>query len=105
MVFSFLLVVLVAVLLTVGLVVWCCIKPTVARVLARIFSVVALGVGVGVLTWGICAAALGDSMRTPLGSFITAPSEAIGWGAGFLAAGVTALVLSFIGGKRVGSAT
>jgi len=99
MALHFLGIVLVAVLPPVGLVVWCCMKPAVAPVLARIFSVVALGVGVGALTWGICAAVLGDAIRTPFGSFITAPSEAIGCGAGFFAAGVAALVLSFTGGN------
>ncbi len=94
--------VLLCVLLAVALLLWCTIKPNVGRRFARIFAVLAIGTGIGVLTWGICAAALGEVIRSPLGltSFIAEPSEAIGWGAGSLAAGITALVLSFIGGSR-----
>ena len=89
-------------LVVVVLFVWCIIRPNVGRRFARIFAVLAIGTGIGVLTWGICAAALGETLRSPLGltSLIAEPSEAIGWGAGSLAAGVTALVLSFIGGSR-----
>jgi len=67
--------------------------------LARIFAVVALGTGVGCLVWGITSAALGEAVRTPWGldSLITTSSEAIGCGAGLMAAGVTALVLSYVG--------
>ena len=94
--------VLLFVLLVVTLFVWCTIRPNVGRRFARIFAVLAIGSGIGILTWGICAAALGEAIRSPLGltSLIAEPSEAIGWGAGSLAAGVTALVLSFIGGSR-----
>lgn len=79
---------------------WGIFRPNVGRFLSRIFAVAAIGGGIGFLTWGICAAALGDAIRSPFGliSLVAEPSEAIGWGAGFLAAGVTALVLSFVGG-------
>ena len=82
---------------------WCIIRPNVGRLLARIFAVFAIGGGIGVLTWGICSAALGAALRSPFGltSLIAEPSEAIGWGTGALAAGITALVLSFIGGRKV----
>ena len=81
---------------------WCIIRPNVGRRFARVFAVAAIGIGIGFLTWGICAAALGEAIRSPLGltSLIAAPSEAIGWGAGSLAAGITALVFSFVGGAR-----
>ena len=94
--------VILSVLLVVTLFVWCIIRPNVGRRFARIFAVLAIGTGIGILTWGICAAALGEAIRSPLGltSLIAEPSEAIGWGAGSLATGVTALVLSFIGGSR-----
>jgi len=85
-------------LLVVGLFVWCAVKPSVGRRFTRVFSVLAIGVGIGVLVWGICAAGLGESIRGP--RFTAQPSEAIGWGAGTLAAGVTALVLSFIPSQR-----
>ena len=89
-------------LVVAALLLWCIIRPSVGRCFARIFAVLAIGGGIGILTWGICAAALGDAIRSPLGltSLIAEPSEAIGWGAGSLAAGITALVLSFIGGRK-----
>ena len=94
--------VLLFVLLVVALFSWCIIRPNVGRRFARIFAVAAIGIGIGFLTWGICAAALGETIRSPLGltSLVAAPSEAIGWGAGSLAAGITALVFSFVGGAR-----
>ena len=94
--------VLLFVLLVVALFLWGIIRPNVGRRFARIFAVLAIGTGIGVLTWGICAAALGEAVRSPFGltSLIAEPSEAIGWGAGSFAAGITALVLSFIGGGR-----
>jgi hypothetical protein len=85
-------------LLAAGLCVWCLARPHIGRIVARSLSVIAIGSGVGTLTWGICAAALGDSIRslTMFPVLIDAPSEAIGLGAGFLAGGVLALVLTFL---------
>ena len=87
-------------LATVAFLVWALVNPRVGRAFTRIFAVLAIGLGVGVLTWGIVAASLTGSVRSPLGlaSLISEPSEAIGWGAGSLAAGFTALVLSFVVG-------
>jgi hypothetical protein len=95
--------VLLLLLVVAALLLWCIIRPNVGRLFARIFAVLAIGGGIGVLTWGICAAALGEAIRSPFGltSLIAEPSEAIGWGAGILAAGITALVLSFIGGRKI----
>ena len=75
------------------------------RLLFRLAAVLGNGIGVGVLTWGIISAATGDPIRSPVDYFdigfaISTPSEAIGWGAGFLAGGFTALLFSFIGGRR-----
>jgi hypothetical protein len=94
--------VLLGILLVVALLLWCTIRPDVGRRFARMFAVLAIGTGIGVLTWGICAAALGEVIRSPFGltSLIAEASEAIGWGAGSLAAGITALVLSYVGGCR-----
>lgn len=69
------------------------------KFLVRTVAVLAIGIGTGVLIWGISAAALQEPIRSPvdyfdIGFLISAPSEAIGWGAGFLAAGITAIVLS-----------
>jgi hypothetical protein len=73
----------------------------VGRAIARIFAVLAVGSGVGILTWGITAAKSGQPVFIPCGleQCVGGPSEIIGWGAGILAAGVTALLLSFVGGR------
>ncbi len=90
-----------AILLAVALLIWALVNPSVARGFARIFAVLSIGLGAGVLTWGIVAASLTGTVRSPFGlaSLISEPSEAIGWGAGCLAAGITALVLSFVVGR------
>jgi hypothetical protein len=78
--------------------VWGLINPVVGRRLARTFAVIAMGLGMGLLLWGISGAASGERLRPPFGSnIITDVSEAIGWGAGFLTGGIVALVLSFLG--------
>ena len=75
----------------VALLLWCLICPPIGRMVARCLSVVLIGGGVGSLVWGICAAALGDSVRSPLffPDLVAAPSDAIGLGSGLLIAGVT----------------
>jgi len=74
------------------------INPVVGRRLARTFAVIAMGLGMGLLLWGISGAASGERLRPPFGSnIITEVSEGIGWGAGFLTGGIVALVLSFLG--------
>jgi len=66
------------------------------RMLARLVAVVALGAGIGVLTWGITSAAMHEELRAPafLPSMEILPAEAIGWGAGLLGGGLTALALA-----------
>ena len=93
--------VIVAVLVVLAFFACCVFKPVVGKIVARVFGVVFLGGGVGGLTWGICAAALGEEIRSPFGivSLIASPSEAIGWGTGLLTAGIASLVLSFLGRK------
>ena len=88
--------------LAVSFVMWCLIRANVARAFARIFAVLAIGSGIGTLVWGICAQAMGTPIRSPFGlvHLISDPVEAIGWGAGLLAAGITALVLSLVGGQK-----
>jgi hypothetical protein len=90
------------VVLAVSFVIWCLIRANVARAFARIFAVLAIGAGIGTLTWGICAQALGMPIRSPFGlvHLISDPIEAIGWGAGLLAGGITAMVLSLVGGNK-----
>ena len=89
--------------LAVGFVLWFLIRANVARPLAKILAVLAIGAGIGVLVWGICAQAMGIPIRSPFGlvHLIADAVEAIGWGAGLLAGGITALVLSLVGGKRL----
>lgn len=89
------------VVLAVGFVMWCLIRANVARAFARIFAVLAIGTGIGALTWGICAQALEMAIRSPFGLvyLISDPIEAIGWGAGLLAGGITAMVLSLVGNR------
>jgi hypothetical protein len=69
------------------------------RLLARILGVLAVGLGVGLLTWGISASNMGEQIRVPefLGEkVLQSSSELIGWGAGILAVGLTTLVLTLL---------
>ncbi len=83
------------------LVLWALVNPRIGRVFAKIFAVVAVGGGIGILTWGICAAAFAEPIRS-LAAFptlVTTSSEVVGFGAGLLVSGLTALILSLVGGK------
>jgi hypothetical protein len=82
--------------------VWCLISPSVRRSLANIFAVLAVGAGIGVLTWAACSIALGEEIRSlgSLPTLVSASIDAIGLGAGSLAAGIAALVLTL--GVRLG---
>lgn len=90
-------------ILALSFVMWCLIRANVARAFAKVLAVLTIGVGIGVLVWGICAQATGTPIRSPFGLvyLIADPVEAIGWGAGLLAGGITALVLSLVGAKRL----
>ena len=74
------------------------------RLLAMILAVLAVGAGVGLLTWGISSAAMKEPIRVAemCAGFMGTSSEVIGWGAGVLAVGVTTLVLSFMERQRPG---
>lgn len=76
---------------------WCLINPAVRRSLGNIFAVVAIGAGIGVLAWAGCSIILGEEIRSlwPLPTLVSTSIDAFGLGAGSLAAGVAALVLSF----------
>ena len=90
-------------LLLVGLLIWGLINLLVGRRLARNIVVMAMGLGTGLLAWGISGAVSRERLRPPFSSnIITEVSEAIGWGAGFLTGGIVALVLSFLGKTRKG---
>ena len=77
------------------LLVVCYLRPAVGRLLARVVAVVSMGLGVGGLVWGIVAAARGDQPSAEGVLAGATPSFVIGCGAGFLTAGVVALVLSW----------
>ena len=69
------------------------------RLLGRIFAVFAVGVGVGLLAWGISAAVRNETLRAPAfcgDALLQSSSEVIGWGAGILAVGITTLILTLI---------
>lgn len=80
-----------------ALLVSCFAFQSVSRIFAKSIAVVGIGLGVGLLTWGILEATRVDFQPLKAGPilFVNA-SQAIGWGAGALGAGVTALVLAFI---------
>ena len=72
------------------------------RMIGKLFAILAIGAGTGTLTWGITAASLGEPIHPAWEAtgVLTAASEVIGCGAGLLAAGITALVLSLVGGCK-----
>ena len=92
-------------ILGVGLLILGVIKPAVGRRFARIFAVIAMGSGVGLLIWGIVGASRGGTLRPPFGiDLVTEASEGIACGAGLLTSGIIALVLSYVGsGRRAAS--
>ena len=73
--------------------------PRVGRIFARVLALVALSLGIGLLTWAIHAAITGE----PLAAIaweriaISQPGEAFAWSAGLLVGGIIALLLSFAG--------
>ena len=72
--------------------------------MGKSFAVVAMGLGAGFITWGLCAQVFGDPVRSPfdMGNFISSASEAIGWGAGFMVAGIMSLLTGCCKGSRSG---
>jgi hypothetical protein len=76
----------------------CFSYPQVGRALGKVVAVVSIAIGAGLITWGVYSAIAADF--TPMQSgpvFIMSLSQVFGWGTGFLAGGVTALVLSLVG--------
>ena len=78
--------------LFVGLLIWGLWNPkslaTCVIGAARLLAVLAMGGGVGLLVWGIVAAAMGEPVP------IATPAGIIGTGAGSLTGGIVLLVLS-----------
>lgn len=79
----------------IGLIALCIWKPTVVRVIARIFSVLASGAGVTGIVAGVLFLALGTTYFE---------EDEVIWilagGSGLLAGGIIALVLSFVGRRK-----
>jgi hypothetical protein len=62
------------------------------RKVARVLGVVATAVGAGLLAWAMAYDAGKEDFRPPFGiDWITQRGEAVGWGVGFLVAGLLAL--------------
>ncbi len=73
--------------------------PRVARAIGKIFAVGLMGCGAGLCTWGMMSSlSQGEFTTLQVGpvTFVTA-AQTLGWGVGSLVAGITALVLSFVG--------
>lgn len=70
-------------------------SPAVGRAVAKILSVILLGIGCGFLVWASVSHYRGEVLRPPFGSdLITEVGEAFGWGAGLFLGGALALFLA-----------
>lgn len=76
--------------------------PRIGRALGKLTAVSMIGCGVGLGTWGLMSALNGEEFKVLQAGPIVfySAAQALGWAAGTLAAGVTALVLSFVGGVK-----
>jgi hypothetical protein len=78
-------------------------RPNLLATMAQLKAIAFLGLGIGILVWGTISLSVGGPFEKPFSevTLIRTPAEAIGWGAGFIAAGVVSLVISFTGlGRR-----
>lgn len=76
--------------------------PRVARAFGKSAAVVGMGAGAGLITWGLmCSLRASDFETLQLGpvTFYSA-AQTLGWGVGFLVAGITAIVLAFVGARK-----
>lgn len=84
----------VAAVLALVVLVVCFLKPAIGKFVGKLAAIVAMGLGVGGLVWGILASARGD-LPPESGPLAGASYNlVIGCGAGFLTAGIVALVLA-----------
>jgi hypothetical protein len=79
---------------------WCFLNPTVGRAVVRIFAVLALGTGVWFLAVAVVDMLHGEVNNYALPGMVANSTTVWGWGAGCLVAGITALVLSFLGRRN-----
>lgn len=76
--------------------------PRVARAFGKLAAVVGMGIGAGLTTWGLMSSlSESDFEALQLGpvTFYSA-AQTLGWGVGFLVAGITAIVLAFVGTRK-----
>ena len=68
------------------------------RLASQILGVICVGVGVGLLAWGISSGVIEEPVSGPFSSLPIFPSASavIGWGAGILAVGLSTLILTFM---------
>jgi hypothetical protein len=86
-------------LLTGALITIALVYPRIARAFGKALAAVLIGVGVGLLVWGLYTAISGDELRRMrFGPIVLSTiGQTLGWAGGALASGITALVLSFVG--------
>ena len=67
--------------------------------LGKLSAVILIAGGVGLVTWGLAGAFNREAFEPLKMGAVTfyTPGQVLGWGAGLLGGGVTALVLSFVG--------
>jgi hypothetical protein len=72
-------------------------NPHIARALGKICAFVLIAAGAGLITWAIYGGAT-EFQSLEFGPIVfVSVAQALGWGVGCLAGGVTALVLAFVG--------
>lgn len=76
--------------------------PRIARGIGKIAAVSLMGAGAGLITWGLISALNGSDFESlQMGPVIFySAAQTLGWGVGCLVAGITALVIAFIGPPR-----
>jgi hypothetical protein len=76
----------------------CFSYPQVGRAIGKVLAVIGIGLGAGLVAWGIASSIADDFKPMQAGTiYIMSVSQVFGWGAGSLAGGITALVLSLAG--------
>jgi hypothetical protein len=87
---------LLAAIPVVVLLVLCYFWPAVGRFLGKLTAVLGMGIGVGLLVWGILGVAQSDPPPVTWPFAGASYSLVIGSGAGVLTSGIVALILSFL---------
>ncbi len=74
-------------------------QPRVARAIGKTAAVVLIAAGAGLLCWGLLTTiGVGEFEALEFGPItLYSATQTLGWGAGLLAGGITALVLALVG--------